>query len=70
MTEGGDPVAVVDDSDDADPVIDRGHYDVLGVGLGPFNLGLAALLDGADSDLELDAIFLEREPEFAWHEGC
>ncbi|WP_049929273.1 lysine N(6)-hydroxylase/L-ornithine N(5)-oxygenase family protein [Halopiger goleimassiliensis] len=53
----------------ADPgtVVDCGHYDVLGVGLGPFNLGLAALLEGVDDDL--DAVFLEREPEFAWHEG-
>ncbi|AGB33522.1 lysine/ornithine N-monooxygenase [Natrinema pellirubrum DSM 15624] len=60
MTEGN--------ADDADePVVDRGHYDVLGVGLGPFNLGLAALLDGADADLE--AVFLERDTEFAWHEG-
>ncbi|MFB1064372.1 lysine N(6)-hydroxylase/L-ornithine N(5)-oxygenase family protein [Natrinema sp. H-ect4] len=79
MTEGDEPSTVdgnsddadtiVDGGDESDPVIDRGHYDVLGVGLGPFNLGLAALLDGADPDLELDAVFLEREPEFAWHEG-
>ncbi|WP_049924341.1 lysine N(6)-hydroxylase/L-ornithine N(5)-oxygenase family protein [Halopiger djelfimassiliensis] len=48
-------------------VVDCGRYDVLGVGLGPFNLGLSALLDGADD--AIDAVFLEREPEFAWHEG-
>ncbi|QLG49969.1 lysine N(6)-hydroxylase/L-ornithine N(5)-oxygenase family protein [Natrinema halophilum] len=59
MTEDGD----------SRPVIDRGHYDVLGVGLGPFNLGLAALLDGADPELDLDAVFLEQDREFAWHEG-
>ncbi|WP_435102644.1 lysine N(6)-hydroxylase/L-ornithine N(5)-oxygenase family protein [Halarchaeum sp. P4] len=41
--------------------------DVVGVGLGPFNLGLAALLDGVEEDV--DAVFLEREPEFNWHEG-
>lgn len=79
MTEQGESITVVDgarddgdavvDRDESDTVIDRGRYDVLGVGLGPFNLGLAALLDGADADLELDAIFLERDPEFAWHEG-
>ncbi|SEW25029.1 lysine N(6)-hydroxylase/L-ornithine N(5)-oxygenase family protein [Natrinema salifodinae] len=64
-----DSITVVDAGPDgSEPVIDRGSYDVLGVGLGPFNLGLAALLDGAD-DLDLDAVFLEREPEFAWHEG-
>ncbi|ACV49424.1 lysine N(6)-hydroxylase/L-ornithine N(5)-oxygenase family protein [Halomicrobium mukohataei] len=44
---------------------DRGHVDVLGVGLGPFNLGLAALL--ADTDVE--AAFLEQASAFAWHEG-
>ncbi|ELY79193.1 lysine N(6)-hydroxylase/L-ornithine N(5)-oxygenase family protein [Natrinema gari] len=69
MTEhGGARPAEADGSDDRS-VIDRGHYDVLGIGLGPFNLGLAALLDGADAALDLDAVFLEREPEFAWHEG-
>ncbi|WP_247003139.1 lysine N(6)-hydroxylase/L-ornithine N(5)-oxygenase family protein [Halosolutus gelatinilyticus] len=41
--------------------------DVVGVGLGPFNLGLAALLDGVEEDV--DAVFLERDAEFAWHEG-
>ncbi|WP_202979389.1 lysine N(6)-hydroxylase/L-ornithine N(5)-oxygenase family protein [Natrinema versiforme] len=78
MTERGESITVVDgarddgdavDRDDSDTVIDRGRYGVLGVGLGPFNLGLAALLDGAEPALELDAIFLERDPEFAWHEG-
>ncbi|SEQ83136.1 lysine N(6)-hydroxylase/L-ornithine N(5)-oxygenase family protein [Natrinema salaciae] len=80
MTDDGDATTAVRLGDDGtdDPsdvatsdetVIDRGHYDVLGVGLGPFNLGLAALLDGADPALELDAVFLEREPAFAWHEG-
>ncbi|MFB6301852.1 MAG: lysine N(6)-hydroxylase/L-ornithine N(5)-oxygenase family protein [Haloferacaceae archaeon] len=42
-------------------------YDVVGVGIGPFNLGLAALLDGVEEDV--DAAFLERDAEFAWHEG-
>ncbi|QLH76768.1 SidA/IucD/PvdA family monooxygenase [Halosimplex rubrum] len=45
---------------------DRVH-DVVGIGVGPFNLGLAALLDGADADL--DVRFLEQEPAFDWHEG-
>lgn len=52
-------------------------HDVLGIGLGPFNLGLAALLDGAnrdaetdaDEDADVDALFLEQDAEFAWHEG-
>ncbi len=43
-------------------------HDVVGVGLGPFNLGLAALLDGTDA-VDVDAVFLERDEEFQWHEG-
>ncbi len=42
-------------------------YNVVGVGIGPFNLGLAAMLDGVEEDT--DAAFLEREAEFNWHEG-
>jgi len=42
-------------------------HDVVGIGLGPFNLGLAAMLDGVEEPV--DAAFLEREPEFHWHEG-
>lgn len=42
-------------------------YDIVGIGLGPFNLGLAALVDGAPE--ELDAIFLEQDAEFNWHES-
>jgi lysine N6-hydroxylase len=51
-------------------------YDLVGIGLGPFNLGLAALLDGMDSearpetaDTDIDAVFLEQQREFSWHEG-
>ncbi len=40
-------------------------YDVLGIGLGPFNLGLAALLAPTDSE----AVFLEQRPDFEWHGG-
>ena len=46
---------------------DGSVYDVVGVGLGPFNLGLAALLDGLEEDV--DATFLERDAGFHWHEG-
>lgn len=41
--------------------------DLVGIGVGPFNLGLAALLDDAPADV--DATFLEQQPEFNWHEG-
>ncbi|MFB1063419.1 lysine N(6)-hydroxylase/L-ornithine N(5)-oxygenase family protein [Natrinema sp. H-ect4] len=42
-------------------------YDVIGVGLGPFNLGFTALADGMDKDL--DTLVLEQRSEFNWHEG-
>ncbi|MCO6010436.1 lysine N(6)-hydroxylase/L-ornithine N(5)-oxygenase family protein [Actinoallomurus purpureus] len=41
-------------------------HDFVAIGLGPFNLGLACLTDPID---ELNGIFLESEPEFAWHPG-
>ncbi|MCS0635395.1 SidA/IucD/PvdA family monooxygenase [Streptomyces sp. LP05-1] len=40
--------------------------DLLGVGIGPFNLSLAALADGVPG---LDALFLEQRPAFHWHPG-
>ncbi|HXA84888.1 MAG TPA: SidA/IucD/PvdA family monooxygenase [Candidatus Dormibacteraeota bacterium] len=40
--------------------------DVVGVGLGPFNLSTAALLDPFP---EITACFFEREKEFQWHPG-
>jgi lysine N6-hydroxylase len=39
--------------------------DVIGVGIGPFNLGLAALLE----PLGLRSAFFDQRPEFAWHAG-
>jgi lysine N6-hydroxylase len=41
-------------------------HDFVAIGLGPFNLGLAALTDPID---ELDGAFLESRPDFAWHPG-
>jgi lysine N6-hydroxylase len=44
-----------------------GHvHDLLGVGLGPFGLSLAALADGVD---DLDAIFVDQRDAFSWHPG-
>jgi lysine N6-hydroxylase len=43
-----------------------GVHDLLGVGIGPFNLSLAALLDPL---LALDAVFFDQAPAFAWHPG-
>ncbi|PZR51972.1 L-lysine 6-monooxygenase [Xylanimonas oleitrophica] len=41
-------------------------HDVVGVGLGPFGLGLAAL---AQPLADVDALFLDQAPEFRWHPG-
>jgi len=41
-------------------------YDFVGIGLGPFNLGLACLTEPIS---ELDGLFLESKPAFEWHAG-
>lgn len=40
--------------------------DFIAIGLGPFNLGLAALTEPLDG---LSGLFLERKPGFDWHPG-
>ncbi|MGR8010437.1 lysine N(6)-hydroxylase/L-ornithine N(5)-oxygenase family protein [Streptomyces hypolithicus] len=44
----------------------REPYDFIGIGLGPFNLGLACLTEPID---ELSGLFLEAKPDFEWHSG-
>lgn len=45
-------------------------HDVIGIGLGPFNLSLACLMAPlAQAAQPLRALFLERNPEFNWHPG-
>jgi len=41
-------------------------YDIIGVGIGPFNLGLAALCTGVP---ELNCLFLDNNENFNWHPG-
>ena len=41
-------------------------HDVIGIGVGPFNLGLAAL---SEPVTELDAVFFDARPGFDWHPG-
>ncbi|MET8782729.1 lysine N(6)-hydroxylase/L-ornithine N(5)-oxygenase family protein [Streptomyces sp. NPDC004096] len=41
-------------------------YDFVGIGLGPFNLGLACLTEPIT---RLDGVFLESKPTFEWHSG-
>lgn len=45
---------------------DSGVYDLVGVGVGPFNLSLAAL---AERLPDVSAVFLDEGPEFRWHPG-
>lgn len=41
-------------------------YDLAGVGIGPFNLGLAALTENIP---ELNTLFLDQKPFYMWHSG-
>ena len=41
-------------------------HDLLGIGIGPFNLGLACLAEPLE---DLDAVFLDAREGFAWHPG-
>lgn len=41
-------------------------HDFIGIGLGPFNLGLACLTAPI---AELDGLFIESKPHFEWHAG-
>jgi lysine N6-hydroxylase len=47
------------------PATGRVH-DLLGIGIGPFNLGLACLADPLE---DLDAVFLDARDAFDWHPG-
>ncbi|MFJ3924815.1 lysine N(6)-hydroxylase/L-ornithine N(5)-oxygenase family protein [Streptomyces sp. NPDC090022] len=44
----------------------RRELDFIGIGLGPFNLGLACLTAPID---ELSGLFIESKPHFEWHAG-
>lgn len=48
---------------------DTTTYDLVGIGLGPFNLGLAALAEPLAQDGELDCVFVEARDGFDWHPG-
>ncbi|MFF4402201.1 lysine N(6)-hydroxylase/L-ornithine N(5)-oxygenase family protein [Streptomyces sp. NPDC001480] len=50
----------------ARPEAPTAAYDFVGIGLGPFNLGLACLTEPID---ELSGVFLESKPDFEWHAG-
>ncbi|WP_104055763.1 MULTISPECIES: lysine N(6)-hydroxylase/L-ornithine N(5)-oxygenase family protein [unclassified Arthrobacter] len=49
------------------PAADMPHiHDAVGIGVGPFNLGLAAL---SDPIADLDLTFVDARPGFDWHPG-
>lgn len=41
-------------------------YDFIGIGIGPFNLSIAALAEGLEG---FSSLFLESKPQFSWHPG-
>lgn len=45
---------------------DKQIYDIIGIGIGPFNLGLAALAHGLP---ELKCLFIDSKEQFDWHPG-
>ncbi|MET9884928.1 SidA/IucD/PvdA family monooxygenase [Streptomyces sp. NPDC006430] len=49
-----------------EPRAPRRPHDFIGIGLGPFNLGLACLTAPIG---ELDGLFIETKPHFEWHAG-
>lgn len=46
--------------------MDREIFDLLGIGIGPFNLGLAALSEPIDG---FNCLFLDAKTSFDWHPG-
>ncbi|MBO9684547.1 MAG: SidA/IucD/PvdA family monooxygenase, partial [Flavisolibacter sp.] len=46
--------------------INKKIYDIIGIGIGPFNLGLAAMLENLP---QLSSIFFDQSPGFNWHPG-
>lgn len=46
--------------------IDKSIYDIIGIGIGPFNLGMAAMLEDLP---QLSSIFFDQSPAFNWHAG-
>ena len=41
------------------------HYDLIGAGIGLFNLSLAALLDKPQQ--EISSLFFDKKKKFEWH---
>ena len=44
----------------------RQRLDIIGIGIGPFNLGMAALLT---KEPAITALFFDQNEQFNWHPG-
>ena len=44
-------------------------HDLIGIGVGPFNLGLACLTDPLRESDGVSGVFLEARDRFDWHPG-
>ena len=44
-------------------------HDLIGVGFGPSNIGLAIALEEQPGPAPLTSLFIEKQPSFAWHPG-
>ena len=44
-------------------------WDIVGVGLGPSNISLSALINGSTHAVKLKSVFFERQKDFQWHSG-
>lgn len=44
-------------------------WDLVGVGLGPSNLSLSALINGSTHSIKLKAVFFDKQDSFQWHSG-
>ena len=69
---GAAPRTTVAAADGASPALaaDAGAeetiHDLVGIGIGPFGLGMAALAEPLD---DVDAVFLDQAEQFRWHPG-
>jgi lysine N6-hydroxylase len=66
LPDNGPSAAPAAPAQDAQPSAERA-MDLVGIGVGPFNLSLAALADGLGG--RVHAAFYDQKPSFSWHPG-
>lgn len=52
-----------------DTIIEKIPYDVVGIGLGPANIALAAAIDDKKNISPVKSLFIEKNKVFSWHPG-